>query len=114
MSCDVCQKSFTSKKYMTKHIKNVHQSKTYSCDECEKTFSTSWNMTNHRKSAHENELKKFSICEKPVRMTNFVKHEKTCQIKYTKPIIKHYVSNGNAEIPCKYSCVQCLYIGSYY
>ena len=39
--------------------------------------------------------------------TNIKSHEKCCRAKFTNVVQKHYISNGNSEIPCQYSCVKC-------
>lgn len=106
VSCQYCQKVFNKFTYVQKHILNVHNQSIYSCEVCDKKFTIKANLNNHQKPVHENLLKSCSICQKSIGETN-IKGTKNCRAKFTNVVQKHYISNGNSEIPCQYSCVKC-------
>ena len=61
--CDKCDKTFSQKQQMQKHISAVHEKqKPFKCDQCDKTFSQKENMETHRDQVHR-QLKKFE-CDK--------------------------------------------------
>ena len=91
---------------MQKHILNVHIQSIYSCEVCDKKFTIKANLNNHQKTVHENLLENCTICQNSIGETNIKRHEKGCRA-FTNVVQKHYISNGNSEIPCQYSCVKC-------
>ena len=49
--CDVCQKSFTSRSNMLRHVLSQHKkSKQWECEECSRVFSNKANLTRHLKT----------------------------------------------------------------
>ena len=49
--CDVCQKSFTSRSNMLRHVLSQHKkSKQWECEECSRVFSNKANLTRHVKT----------------------------------------------------------------
>ena len=49
--CDVCQKSFTSRSNMVRHVLSQHQkSRMWECEECSRVFSNKSNLTSHLKA----------------------------------------------------------------
>ena|SRR6266404_2693086 len=51
--CDLCDKAFTIKPHLKRHVENVHQAlKPYYCCECHKTYSQDANLRRHQRSAH--------------------------------------------------------------
>ena len=49
--CDVCQKSFTSRSNMLRHVLSQHRkSKQWECEECSRVFSSNFNLNRHRKT----------------------------------------------------------------
>ena len=50
--CHFCDKTFTLKKVMKRHIKSIHEGIKYHCDFCDKTFTQKINLKKHR-SIHE-------------------------------------------------------------
>ena len=64
--CKICEKSFSSKQYLNRHIKSVHEGiKDHKCDLCEKSFSTKQYLNTHMKSVHEGiKDHKCELCER--------------------------------------------------
>jgi KRAB domain-containing zinc finger protein len=68
--CEICQKSFYSKKYLRAH-EEIHQDKEIRCDKCSSTFT---------------------------RRHNFLRHQKYCSIRYKCPgCSKIYKKRGSFE-----------------
>ena len=63
--CDICEKSFTQKASLNRHIKSVHEnSKPHKCDICELSFSEKGTLKRHIQSVHLNSKPhKCDICE---------------------------------------------------
>ena len=60
--CDHCQKKFSQKPALEKHVESVHEGKKeFKCKECEKKFTQSSNMKAHIAAVHEK--KKPHTCE---------------------------------------------------
>ena len=53
--CQVCEKSFSSKSGLDKHVKSIHEGRKFMCVECDKTFSDKRNLRNHMKTVHTGE-----------------------------------------------------------
>ena len=52
--CDVCQKSFTSRSNMLRHVLSQHQkSKQWECKECSRVFSSNFNLNRHLKTCKD-------------------------------------------------------------
>ncbi|XP_033762615.1 uncharacterized protein LOC117344073 [Pecten maximus] len=60
--CDVCQKSYTTSKHLTRHQKS-HEEATYSCHICQEKFVRQDNLTRHLRNAHK--ILKRSAVDKP-------------------------------------------------
>lgn len=50
--CDICQKSYTTRKHLTRHKKN-HEEVSYTCDICQEIFTRRDNLTRHLRNAHK-------------------------------------------------------------
>ena len=62
LKCDQCDKKFTRKDSLQKHIKKKHEfKKVLSCKSCEKHFQTNFELTTHLKIFHK---RKTHDCEK--------------------------------------------------
>ena len=49
--CDVCQKSFTSRRNMLQHIREIHDKNTkHTCKQCSRVFFRKSNLTRHLKA----------------------------------------------------------------
>ena len=53
--CQVCEKSFSSKSGLDKHVKSIHEGRKFTCVECDETFSDKRNLRNHMKTVHTGE-----------------------------------------------------------
>ena len=52
-TCDVCQKTFSRKARLTKHVNSVHFGmKNYACEHCEKRFAQKITLAYHVNSVH--------------------------------------------------------------
>ena len=52
--CDFCDKNFSFKGNLNKHIKSVHEGKKpFKCKVCDKCFSVKCNLNSHIESVHE-------------------------------------------------------------
>ena len=63
-NCDKCEKSFTRKSDLTRHIQSVHDKIRYNCNQCAKSFSERGTLKRHIKSAHENVRYNCDKCDK--------------------------------------------------
>ena len=69
MTCDQCNETFVTPRYLKKHIELVHEGvKRYKCDDCGKMFGQMGNMKLHISRVHEGKKseKKFmcKLCDK--------------------------------------------------
>ena len=61
--CDICDKKFTDKYYLRKHVKIIH-GKSYKCNLCNNTFGESDSLNMHMKTVHFNiEANKCKFCD---------------------------------------------------
>lgn len=51
-TCSTCQKCFTTKYDLTRHIRTVHNKEQATCDQCGKTFGRKDNLIRHISQAH--------------------------------------------------------------
>lgn len=71
LRCEQCSYTCSALKYLTRHIKGVHEQKTkkdltdHACSHCEKVFRDGYNLARHIKTVHE-QIREFSceICQK--------------------------------------------------
>lgn len=61
ISCDICGKSFTEKRYLIDHICTYHISSKFDCKKCSKHFKSQLKLKFHQRSVHGK--KKFK-CDK--------------------------------------------------
>ena len=76
--CERCGKTFTAKRNLVRHIKNVHEKREkFECDICKKSFSRIDNLQNHKNEIH---LKKSTaqceVCGKTVSNIRFLEKHK--------------------------------------
>jgi KRAB domain-containing zinc finger protein len=52
--CEICEKNFSDKSNLNKHISSVHEDKKpFKCELCEFSSSLKGNLNNHIKSVHQ-------------------------------------------------------------
>lgn len=108
--CHSCSVSFIHKRYLQRHIKNVHEKiSKISCDLCDKTFSIKNSLAYHKFSHHKGPepawLKKHQL-SKLEPETLYECSE--CVLKFTRPLslqthIKKYHNKKNQP----YQCTEC-------
>ena len=71
VNCQVCQKSFTSAKYLRQHM-ITHSTKEHRCPECDKSFAIEYYLKKHR-VIHSNE-KSFQcdLCDRSFRLKAYL------------------------------------------
>ena len=50
--CNKCEKTFSHKPSLYKHIKSIHEGANYPCDECGNIFTQRENLIRHKKKSH--------------------------------------------------------------
>ena len=53
LTCNICQKEFTNKDNMKKHVNAVHMIKEFSCNECGKIYSRANTLKGHINVVHK-------------------------------------------------------------
>ena len=79
-TCDICEKKFTTPKYLKVHIKTIHEGeRNYKCESCGKSFTQSGSLMTHIKAIHEGqENDKCNSCGKSFNKSeNLKRHIKT-------------------------------------
>ena len=72
-NCDKCEKSFTRKSDLTRHIQSVHDKIRYNCNQCNKSFSEKGTLQKHIKSAHEKVRYNCKKCDKSFSRKTYLK-----------------------------------------
>ena len=77
LKCDVCNGSFTTKRYLKLHIMAVHEGKRpFQCNSCEATFTQKMEYI-HFAGVHEGKKFRCDICEKNLTTkSGLSKHKK--------------------------------------
>ena len=78
--CDICNKLFSNKSSLTKHIKSVHEKIKFKCEICDKEFSQEDNLQRHKKAVHSKNIEfKCVVCERKFsRKDNLLAHKNVC------------------------------------
>ena len=101
--CDLCQKTFSSKKSLNRHSKLHNKSKSEtpssaaSCMVCKKTFLNIWNVERHQKKEH-------GLTEKG----NVVENSAGIAMFTTEALVKETVTEKRTE-KIRHRCDQCEY-----
>ena len=77
IKCFACDASFTSKKYLQKHIDRIHKGKKpYTCNDCNFHFKSKRTLIGHNTSVHQGRKPfKCDICEKGFQYSgNLTRH----------------------------------------
>ena len=100
--CKKCKKLFSQKKYLTKHLKTIHEGiKAFNCQACQKSFTAKHNLdyhiaVTHEKNLNEEELFPCLICHRDFSYKHHLK-------KHVKQFMK--VLNL-ISVPCANTNVQ--------
>ena len=78
--CDICNKLFSIKSSLTKHIKNVHEKIKFKCEICGKELSRKDKLQRHKKTVHLRSSEfEYTVCEKKFnRKENLQAHKNVC------------------------------------
>ncbi|XP_023321196.1 zinc finger protein 708 isoform X2 [Eurytemora carolleeae] len=98
--CRHCQKVFGKRKYLTSHLKNVHEGMRYYCDECQYSSSYQQQLKLHKDSVHRGIIHACDRCEFVTALVrNLTKHK----------ILTHG-DTGIVEGGPLYPCEECEYV----
>ena len=82
-NCDKCDKRFSQKSGLNRHIKSVHENVRYNCDKCGKSFSQKDNLNIHIKSVHEKIRYNCDKCEKRFCSNQYLsQHIQSAHVRY--------------------------------
>ena len=78
--CDICNKLFSNKSNLRKHIKSVHEKMKFKSEICDKEFSQEDNLQRHKKAVHSKSIEfKCTVCERKFsRKENLQAHKTVC------------------------------------
>jgi len=62
--CDICCKTFTNRRYLQRHINNVHTTGDFSCQFCSKKYEKKYSLQEHLRTTHENDESACEFCSK--------------------------------------------------
>ena len=75
--CTLCEKTFEKQRYLSNHIKRIHEDnhRNYSkCDICEKQFLLTGELNQHKKVHGKKRFVRCAICNKSINSTYIKKH----------------------------------------
>ena len=78
--CCICNKQFSNKSNLRKHVKNVHEKIIFKCEICAKELSRKDNLQSHKRDVHYRS-RKFVCLECKIefsRKGNLLAHKKVC------------------------------------
>ena len=66
LSCDKCDKTFSSQGSLTRHVNFVHESKSFECDrdQCDKKYKMKDMLRRHQKAVHDGSQHACDKCDK--------------------------------------------------
>ena len=78
--CDICNKLFSNKSNLRKHIKSVHEKIKFKCEICDKELSRKDELQRHKLSVHSKNIEfKCIVCERKFsRKDNLLAHKNVC------------------------------------
>ena len=102
--CDICERAFTTKKKLKKHIQETHPTK-IECQTCDKVFTKNCELELHIKNQHEVKEYTCDSCDKTfVLKWRLLKHQENHKNPtWTKC---HYFNN---EKDCPYEEIGCMF-----
>ena len=81
-------------------MKQVHSDNVFNCDQCDKQFSIRHNLTKHVKASHGGEKINCSVCQGSFPATSLKVHEDSCREKYLRDIKKYYNPKPKPKFHC--------------
>ena len=91
--CGMCQKGFTSKENLDKHIDAAHQLPRFKCNKCPRQYTMKQNLGEHIMTKHLDKRYECRIDDK-------------CQEKFTRQDLRNYHEMGHKG-QYKYVCKEC-------
>ena len=83
--CDICNKLFSNKSNLRKHIKSVHEKMKFKCEICTTNFTRKDNLLSHKRNIHSKSIEfECTACEKKFNRKGNLQAHKTvcCKCKY--------------------------------
>ena len=107
--CDICNKLFSNKSNLRKHIKSVHEKIKFKCEICDKEFSQEDNLQRHKKAVHSKNIEfNCIVCERKFsRKDNLLAHKIVCckcehcheQFSSPSELLNHICPEKNTNEP---------------
>ena len=100
--CDICRKTFIWNGDLVNHRRTHTGEKPYKCDMCEKTFTQRSNLTTHKKIHTDEKVYSCEICQKSFsQVTGLSYHNQTSEhLKRIKSTEIDTLSNSNNFVDC--------------
>ena len=78
--CDICNKLFSNKSSLTRHIKSVHEKIKFKCEICDKELSRKDDLQRHKLSVHSKSIElECVVCERKFsRKDHLLAHKNVC------------------------------------
>jgi hypothetical protein len=104
--CDLCSRTYLTRKYLLVHKKARHDGVRYKCDLCEREYVTKTGKERHMRSFHEKETHECNSCGKLFRYkSNMISHTKhVCNTRRQRSFV---ITNPVTRI----NTVKCLLCG---
>ena len=71
--CDICCKTFTNRRYLQRHINNVHTTGDFNCQFCSKKYEKKYSLREHLRTTHENDESACELCSKIFQNSRYLK-----------------------------------------
>ena len=76
--CNECEKKYSTKHHLKRHVDSIHRNKSHKCDFCTKSYTMKDTLNDHIKDFHGGRLHNCKICEKAYpRRSSLTSHMKS-------------------------------------
>ena len=72
--CNQCDRQFTAKKSLTRHIQSIHEGVKYACNQCDQQFTLQCNLKTHIRSIHEGVKYACNQCDQQFTLQSSLRH----------------------------------------